>query len=693
MAWGDEAASQGLDLPRLIAAVSAHKRWIVGPTLAAFVCALVFVVVMKPRYTATAKVMLQNGDSYFTRPEKAGPDAASVIDDMTVMSEAEAAKSPDVERKAMAKLPPEDLAEFSSGGLFSLLNRHADEGAEDRRLDAFGKKVDVYPQLKTRVLLFEFTSHDRAVAARGANALAEAFLESQQGAKDAEARSASKWLSDQIDQLRGKVAAAESRVEELRGKSGLLASVNGLAVPSQQLSEIVGQIATARAAEGAASAKAAALKELVRAGRLEDVASVANDESLRRYAESRVALKTQMAELGRTMLPGHPRMKELTGQLAGIEQEIRAAAMKRVRAFQEDAHIAATQVTSLEQAVASQAKAVTSGDADQVKLREWEIDAKTARDQLESYLTKYREAIARNAVNASPADGRIIAIARAPLSPSFPRTGPTLLLATLAALFVSLGLVVAKILLSDGNSAPVVVAQPAPSARGPRSARDPWMPFGIDPVQAEAEESPREESARERQIWTTAVESFVDRLAETGEGENLPLMVAGEGGALPAALVAARRLSRRGATALVDLGPSPEWLSDLFDREGVEGDADFGLSDVVEQPSALARATHRDLSSSLVIVPSGRGELTPEELGPVLETMARTYAFVVVHAPDWRDPLATRAAAEMAAMIVAAPVADIGWIETRVRAAYRDDGLAIKAIGVGPRPQPSERAA
>jgi polysaccharide biosynthesis transport protein len=347
MAMGEEAASQGLDLPRLISAVSAHKRWIIGPTLLAFVCALAFVIVTKPRYTATAKIMLENGDSYFTRPDKAGPDAAAVIDDMTVLSEAEAAKSPDVERKAMAKLPPEDLSEFSSGGLFSLLSRHADDSAEDRRLDAFGKRIDVYPQTKTRVLLFEFTSSDRAVAARAANALADAFLESQQGAKDSEARSASKWLSEQIDQLRGKVAAAESRIEALRGQSGLLASVNGLAVPSQQLSEIAGQIATARAAEAAAASKAGSLKDLVRSGRLDDVASVANDESLRRYAESRVALKTQIAELGRTMLPGHPRMKELAGQLAGIEQEIRAAAMKRVRGFEEDAHIAANQVKSL----------------------------------------------------------------------------------------------------------------------------------------------------------------------------------------------------------------------------------------------------------------------------------------------------------------------------------------------------------
>jgi uncharacterized protein involved in exopolysaccharide biosynthesis len=687
MEWDDEAAPKGLDLPRLFAAVVAHKRWILLPTLAAFLCALAVVVLVKPRYTATAKVMLENGDSYFTRPDKAAPSASDgVIDEMTVASEAEAAQSPDVERQAMAKLKPEDLAEFSGGGLFSMFSRHAAD-LGDRRLEAFGKRVEIYPQAKTRVLLFEFSSHDRARAARGADALAEAFLESQRLAKDAEAKSASKWLSEQIDALRVKVATSESRIEALRAQSGLLTGASGLAVPSQQLSEIAAQIATARASAAAASTKASALRDLVRSGRLDDVATVANDESLRRYAESRVALKAQIAELSRTLLPEHPRMKELNGQLAGLDQEIRAAAMKRVHGFEEDARIASNQVKSLQQAVASQARTVTSSDADQVKLRELEIDAKTAREQLESYLTKYREAIARDAANAVPANGRIIAYALTPSSPTFPKVGPTLLLSTLAGFFVSLGLVVAKILLSDGT-APVARAAPAPAAR---PERDPALPFGIDPLPVQ----PREESARELQNWSRAVENFVDRLADTGDGESLPLIVAGEGGAgaLPAALVAARRLAKRGPAALVDLGPSPSWLADMFDRERDNGPVRTGLSDVARDAAALAGAAHRDLSTSLDIVPSGQGALTPEDLPAILAALAQAYAFVVVHAADWRDPLATTAAEDMAAMLLVAPSPEVGAIEARARAAFKDEGLAIKAIGAGARPAPQPQAA
>jgi polysaccharide biosynthesis transport protein len=684
MEFDDEAQPKGLDLPRLAAAVYAHKRWIVLPTLAAFVAALGFVALVKPRYTGTAKVLLENGESYFTRPEKAQPDVAEVIDDLTVQSEAEAAKSTEVERLALKKMKPADIAEFTGGGgWLSMFGERSDDDPEARLIEAFNRRVDVYPQTKTRVLIFEFTSSDRARAARGADALAEAFLESQRNAKDNEAKTASKWLSEQIDSLRERVATAEGRVEALRAQSGLLAGPNGLPVPSQQLSEISAQIASARAAEGAATAKANALKELVRSGRLDDVGSVGTDDSMRRYAESRVALKSQIAELGRTLLPGHPRMKELAGQLAGLDDEIRKAALKRVYGFEQDARIAASQVKSLQQDVANQAKTVTSSDADQVKLRELEIDAKQARDQLESYLTKYREATARNAENATPADGRIIAAALTPSTPTFPKTGPTLLLAPLAAFFVSLGLTVAKILLTDAGMAPPVRAQ--------TRRVEPDLPFGIDaPAPPPPEESPRESLA-----WTTAVESFVDKLVEASEGESLPIMVVAEGaaGTLPVALAAARRLARRGAAVLVDLGPSPTWLPDMFDRAQDHGDAAAGLSDLVALEGDFEGAVHRDLSTTLDIIPSGVGEVDAGVLSSVFEALSQDYTFVIVHAPDWRAEAAKQAAADMAALIVSAPSEEIAGVEARVRAAFHDEPLAIKAIGMGAPIEAQDRAA
>ena len=164
-------------------------------------------------------MLLANGDSYYTRPTRRSPKAADVFDEITVASEAEAAKSSDVERKRYGEAEAGRSRKSRQGGLFGSSNG-ADMQA--RRLEAFAKKIDVYPQTKTRVLLFDYTAYERGAAQRGAEAVAEAFLESQRSAKDEEAKSASRWLSQQIEELQVKLADAESKVEALRGKAGLL---------------------------------------------------------------------------------------------------------------------------------------------------------------------------------------------------------------------------------------------------------------------------------------------------------------------------------------------------------------------------------------------------------------------------------------------------------------------------------------
>ena len=106
------------------------------------------------------------------------------------------------------------------------------------------------------MLEIEFVSRDPELAARGANTVAEVYLELQTEAKANAARTASAWLSRKIEELRAKVADADAKVEAFRAQSGLLAGANGQTVPAQQLSDLNAQLANARSAEAAATAKA-----------------------------------------------------------------------------------------------------------------------------------------------------------------------------------------------------------------------------------------------------------------------------------------------------------------------------------------------------------------------------------------------------------------------------------------------------
>ena len=54
------------------------RRWIVIPTLACAIAAIAVVTMISPRYTGVAKILLENQESYFTRPDKATVEPARI---------------------------------------------------------------------------------------------------------------------------------------------------------------------------------------------------------------------------------------------------------------------------------------------------------------------------------------------------------------------------------------------------------------------------------------------------------------------------------------------------------------------------------------------------------------------------------------------------------------------------------------
>jgi uncharacterized protein involved in exopolysaccharide biosynthesis len=102
-------------------------------------------------------------------------------------------------------------------------------------------------------------------------------------------------------------------------------------LPQQQLSEMNTQLSTAKSAQADAEAKARLIRDALAAGRPLEISEIANNELVRKLSADRATLRAQVALESRTLLPGHPRMKELTAQLANVEADIRASAEKAVR--------------------------------------------------------------------------------------------------------------------------------------------------------------------------------------------------------------------------------------------------------------------------------------------------------------------------------------------------------------------------
>ena len=651
-------AGRELDVAALGRSVSARRWWIIGPALACFVGALLFVSLVSPRYTAESKVLVENGENYFTRPDRSDQLATTLPDDEAVQSQIQLIQSRDIARQAIRRLDLKGNAEFdplAKGiGVFSraaiLLGLERDPTAtspEDRILANYYDKLTVYSVPKSRVIAIEFTAADPDLAARAANTVAELFIEAQSTAKRDSASSAAASLASLVTDLRTRVSDAEAKADAYRTQAGLLQGSNNANISTQQLGDLNTQLAQARTAQADAQAKAKVIKAMIAQNRVGEIPDVANNEFVRRLSEQRATLKAEIALQSRTLLPGHPHMQELNAQMADVDAQLRTAVEKMARTLENDGHIAAGRVDNLLAALDAQKKTVGTAGIDQVRLNGLDSQARLLKDQLEFNTSKYQEALARENAASTPADARVISRAVAPQLPSFPKKVPIIAIATIAGLVLSLGMLVARELLS-GRAFAEVDDVPVPMAPTHAVA---------DPVASRAATEAAREAAGEASLQA-AIEALRGFRVQNHAARAL-VVPPSAGGEAPAAVIAlARRLCAEGRTILVDCNArrpaiEPRHLS--LDSYGSDDAAPLGLGELLSGSASFAEVIHRDSQSRLHVVPAGSLKGTApalESVGLVLDALGETYDYVVLHAPAPDDPVTLRLAPDCDAVVM-----------------------------------------
>jgi uncharacterized protein involved in exopolysaccharide biosynthesis len=142
---------------------------------------------------------------------------------------------------------------------------------------------------------------------------------------------------------------------------------------------------------------------------------------IQRLRERQVSLQAQIVELSTVYLPGHPRIRSLQSQLSNLDGQIRQEVEKTLTALKTGARVAAAREKSLLASLDQAKVAVSESNDQEIELRALEREAAAQRDLLESFLARYREAIARTDADYLPADARIISRAVAPEDPSYPK--------------------------------------------------------------------------------------------------------------------------------------------------------------------------------------------------------------------------------------------------------------------------------
>ena len=656
-----------IDLAQLFRAVWRRRLRVIAITLAGACLAFILAKVVSPEYRSETRILIEQRAPAFAATTT-GNDSGSapLLDELNIASQVQILQSADLIKQVITNLKLPEHPEFAAANKSSALSdilvmlhlkrSSLDKAPEERMLDAFTNRLQVYQINSSRVIGISFTSRDPDLAASVPNAMAQVYLSMQSGAKLDSNSEATRWLEPEITSLREKVSEAEKKVADYRSANGLLQTSQNSNFATQQLGDISGQLAQVRGDKANAEARAQAVRNALSSGRSTDtLADVAGSQAIQRLKATESSLESQISDLSTTLMDGHPRLRSLRAQLVDIRQQINRETQRILASIENEAKVAQLREQQLlAQSNTLKADSARAGE-DEVGLNALEREATAERQLLETYLARYREAASRVDKNSSPADARVVSKAVEPVDPYFPKVGPIVVVAALAT-FILTAIVIMLAELFSGRALrpvgpvsrdekalpemprPQPDVQTAPALAMVKRADVPASMLSVPADETLAQEmaaidpAPKPEKAAQdaEDEEDFSIQSVADYLIANGSRLAITISPNGDSGST-ATVMLARTIADAGSRiVLVDM-TGTGCPSRLMAEHGELS----GVTDLLCGEAAFADTIHPDRLSDAHLVPQGMSDIGramrgADRLSLILDALGSAYDIVLV---------------------------------------------------------------
>jgi len=399
---------------------------------------LSFALTATPLYTATTKVIIDNPASQLSQ---LNPFGEMGTDNATVLSQVEMIRS---EKMIGAVVDRFDLAGPSSAsqtadglisrltGWFSLVIAapfaqeeatavlEADETvARKRALQRVSGALEVKRLGMTYILNIQFTDASPARAADIANGFAAAYLEEQVAVRLESARQAREWLKQRINELAREAELADLEVQQFRSQNQVVA-VDGRRVDEQQLSELNSSLVAAIGAASQAEAKFNRIEEIIASGDVRSLVTEAlGSNIITDLRQKYLVVDKQAQELEALVGKSHARVLALREEMRRYEEQIFEELQRIRESTRSELAIARQGLADLEAKVTAMSSVSAQNNETLVALKALEDRASTARQMLQTLLSRDQEA--QQGQSFAMSESRVISAATAPVAPSYPR--------------------------------------------------------------------------------------------------------------------------------------------------------------------------------------------------------------------------------------------------------------------------------
>jgi succinoglycan biosynthesis transport protein ExoP len=439
---------QRIDMGALLGALLSRWLRVLVVTILALGTTFAILQFVPRLYESTASILVEQRSNAATRAPGEQPSSQPTIPVEAMMSsQIELIKSRDT---LLTVIDSENLrseAEFTGVGfnpvafVMQLLGRKAEARSVDETvLQNLIEGLTVVRERDSAVISVSVRSANPELAARLANAIANAHVQRRTALSLSDTAEASAWLEQEIATLRVKVEEAERAVADYRVDNDLFEGANNTSVLDTQLSSIATQITAAQERKNTALSRANLIRELLDAGQpIDGVEDVRNSLAIQQLTQTRANLQGELAQRSSTLLGNHPTIRALRAQIAEIEGQIAREGRRVATALEAEAEIEGSVEARLRDDLTRLKLSVSTATRDTVTLGSLEREAKAQRDLLEAYLLRYSDAASRTNAGSALPDVRVITLAAPAVSPASPKTALVLGAVGFVALALQIG--------------------------------------------------------------------------------------------------------------------------------------------------------------------------------------------------------------------------------------------------------------
>jgi len=481
----------------------------------------------------------------------------------------------------------------------------------------------------SNVIAVSYSSTDPEIAAMIANELPEAYIVSTLQAKYDSTEKATKWLSEQLNELRQEVEDAERAVEMYRAEYGLT-DVGGTGLVTEQLSVLNSQLIIARAERAEAETRLRQVQLLLQQddGGAEAATRLSGATLIQQLRTQELEAQQRISELAVEYGSKHPRMIQANAELDQIQQRIALEVEKIESQLRSELQFARAREQGLQASMSEAEMATGEQNREAIQLRALEREAAASRALFETFLEQFKTASTTEGLNEPGA--RVISKAEVPGGPYYPNVQRQTIAFVFGGLILGIILVLALEALTPGITNPEQVEKELHRHT-----------LGVVPLVAKgaAEDQPLD---KPQSVYVESLNSLLVSLALSNPDHDPRVFQVTssipEEGKTTLAISLARQLALSGKSVVLVDGDLRR--ASVEKKLGLKRN-EVGLTDLVLAPdSNVEDYLVKDPKSDVLVLAPGKAEyvnatdvLSSQRMKKIVSSLRERFEYVIFDAP------------------------------------------------------------